>query len=74
MPVSRRAVGPCASPAGVVRVAPALPEALPLWAMAAVCGGLVGAELGSRRIGSTAIQRLVAVVLVIAGIKMIATA
>lgn len=60
--------------AGVVRVVPALPEALPLWAIAAVCGGLVGAELGSRRIGSTAIQRLVAVVLVIAGIKMIAAA
>lgn len=60
--------------AGVVRVAPALPEALPLWAMAAVCGGLVGAELGSRRIGNTAIQRLLAVVLVIAGVKMIATA
>ncbi len=60
--------------AGVVRVAPALPEALPLWAMAAVCGGLVGAELGSRRIGNTAIQRLLAAVLVIAGVKMIATA
>jgi uncharacterized protein len=58
---------------GVMRVAPALPEALPLWALAAVTGGFIGAELGSRRLGNAGIQRALALVLVIAGAKMILT-
>lgn len=49
-----------------------LPPSLPLWAAAAVVGGLVGSELGSRRLGSAALRRLLAVVLVIAGFKLIA--
>lgn len=48
--------------------------ALPLWAGAVVIGGLVGAEYGSRRLGNPTLVRLLAVVLAIAGIKMIATA
>jgi uncharacterized membrane protein YfcA len=59
---------------GVIRVAPELPAALPLWAVAAVAGGFLGAELGSRRLGSTGIQRALALVLAVAGVKMIATA
>ena len=58
----------------VIRVAPELPAALPLWAVAAVAGGFLGAELGSRRLGSTGIQRALALVLAVAGVKMIATA
>lgn len=45
--------------------------ALPLWAGAVVIGGLVGAEYGSRRLGNPTLVRLLAVVLAIAGIKMI---
>ena len=56
---------------GVMVTAPALPQALPYWAVAAVVGGYVGAEYGSRRLGSPSIQRLLAVVLVIAGVKMV---
>ena len=59
---------------GVIRVAPELPAALPLWAVAAIAGGLIGAELGSRRLGNTGIQRALALVLAVAGVKMIATA
>ena len=56
---------------GVMATAPALPQALPYWAVAAVVGGYVGAEYGSRRLGNPSIQRLLAVVLVIAGVKMV---
>lgn len=59
--------------AGVMSGGASLPPALPLWAGAAVIGGLVGAEYGSRRLGNAAIQKLLAAVLVIAGLKMVAT-
>lgn len=59
---------------GVMRSAIALPPALPYWAIAAVVGGIVGAEYGSRRLGNPAIKRLLALVLAIAGAKMILTA
>ncbi|HEY0099082.1 MAG TPA: sulfite exporter TauE/SafE family protein [Pyrinomonadaceae bacterium] len=48
-----------------------LPHALPYFALAAVAGGLAGAEFGSRRLASVTIRRLLAVVLVVAGVKMI---
>lgn len=52
---------------------PTLPRPLPFWIIAAVIGGFVGAELGSRRLGNPIIRRLLAIVLVIAGLKMILT-
>lgn len=48
--------------------------ALAYWAVAALVGGYLGAEFGSRRLGNPVIQRLLSLVLVVAGIKMIATA
>ncbi len=51
----------------------ALPRAVPLWAVAAVSGGLIGSGLGSRRLGSETLRRLLAAVLVIAGMKLILT-
>ena len=48
----------------------ALPSAWPLWAVAAVAGGWVGADYGSQRVGQAGLRRLLAVVLVIAGLKM----
>ncbi len=59
---------------GVMTTAPAFPSALPYWAAAAVVGGFIGSEYGSKRLGNASIQKLLAVVLVIAGAKMIATA
>jgi len=58
--------------AGVITTSPTWPPALPYWAIAAVIGGWVGAEYGSRRLGNPAIRKLLALVLLIAGIKMIA--
>jgi uncharacterized membrane protein YfcA len=58
--------------AGVMSKSPVLPDTLPLWAIAAVIGGFIGAEFGSKRLGNPAIQKLLAAVLVIAGAKMLA--
>jgi uncharacterized protein len=48
-----------------------LPSAIPIWAVAAIVGGYIGADYGSRRFGNITIKRLLAAVLVIAGLKMI---
>jgi uncharacterized protein len=44
---------------------------LPIWALAAAAGGLVGSELGARRINLPMFRRLLALVLVVAGVKLI---
>jgi hypothetical protein len=56
---------------GNVASVQALPPALPVWLLAVSAGGLVGAELGARRLGTPALRRALAVVLVIAGLKLI---
>lgn len=48
-----------------------LPEGLTYWAIAAVVGGLIGAEYGSRKLTNPTIRKLLALVLVLAGSKMI---
>ncbi len=50
-----------------------LPSAFPLWAGAVVVGGSVGAWLGSRRLPSVALRRLLAVVLAVAAAKLALT-
>ncbi len=50
-----------------------LPAPIAWWIPAAVLGGLIGAELGSRRLASPILRRLLAVVLAIAGVKLIVT-
>jgi uncharacterized membrane protein YfcA len=50
-----------------------LPVALPVWAVAAGVGGLIGSEIGSRHLQSNGIRRALAVVLVIAGLKLMLT-
>jgi uncharacterized protein len=47
-----------------------LPDAVYPWAIAAVLGGIIGSSLGSRRFVNTTLYRLLAVVLVIAGAKL----
>ena len=49
-----------------------LPRIFPLWALAAVIGGLVGAWLGSKRFKNATIQKILALILLLVGIKMIA--
>ena len=46
---------------------------LPLWALVVLVGGLIGAEYGSRRLANPVIQRLLALVLLVAGVKMLLT-
>lgn len=50
-----------------------LPEGFPLWAVAVVAGGWLGAELGSRRLPVGVLQKVLAAVLVVAGGKMLMT-
>lgn len=45
--------------------------ALPLWALAVMAGGWVGAGYGSRRLDNPTIQRLLALVLLLAGAKLL---
>lgn len=49
----------------------ALPGTTPLWAGAVVIGGLIGSELGVRRLAEVTLRRLLALVLAIAGLKLI---
>lgn len=51
----------------------ALPHAIFLWGAAALVGGLIGAELGSRRMAGGQLRRVLAVVLVVAGLKLLLT-
>ena len=48
-----------------------LPAALPVWLIAVAIGGSLGAELGARRLGTPALRRALALVLVLAGLKLI---
>ena len=51
---------------------PQIPEGLLIWAVVAVVGGYIGAEYGSKRFGNPTIKRLLSLVLLISGGKMIA--
>lgn len=50
-----------------------LPHEILWWAPSAFIGGLIGAELGSRRLTPLVMRRLLAAVLVVAGLKMLLT-
>ncbi len=51
--------------------AAALPSALPLWLVAVAVGGLIGAELGARRLTPPGVRRALALVLLVAGLKIV---
>lgn len=57
--------------AGNVAAVQGLPGPLPIWLVAVALGGLAGAELGARRFGTADLRRALAVVLVIAALKLI---
>lgn len=48
-----------------------VPHEIVWWAPAALLGGIIGAELGSRRLAPITMRRLLSVVLVVAGVKML---
>ena len=50
-----------------------IPAPAPLWAAAAAVGGAIGAGLGSRKLSPVAVRRILALVLLIAAMKLIAT-
>ena len=57
--------------AGHVAAVGSVPRAIALWAVAAALGGVVGSELGVRQLAEVTLRRLLAVVLAIAGLKLI---
>lgn len=57
--------------AGNMAAVNGLPGPLPLWLVAVVLGGLAGAELGARRLGTADLRRALAIVLVIAALKLV---
>lgn len=56
---------------GVLSHQPTLSPSLTYWVFAVVVGGFIGAHLGSKRLNTVLIQRVLAVVLLISGLKMI---
>jgi uncharacterized protein len=56
---------------GFLSQSPKLPSGLVYWALAAVLGGLIGAEYGSKKLANPVIRQLLALVLVFAGVKMV---
>ena len=56
---------------GLLSKGATLPSELPGWLVAVTAGGLIGSEFGSKRLGNRTLRRLLALVLVIAGLKMI---
>ena len=56
---------------GVLTKGATLPADWPIWALAAVLGGYIGATLGSKHLNNAWIQRALALVLLIAGAKMV---
>ena len=56
---------------GFLSKSPNLPAGLAFWALAAVAGGLIGAEYGSKKLANPTIRKLLALVLLFAGSKML---
>ncbi len=59
--------------AGTASDAPAMPEGLPAYIVAAIAGGLIGSWIGARRMPGGGIRLLLAVVLLLASVKMFIT-
>jgi uncharacterized protein len=59
--------------AGTTFSVSALPVGLPLWATAAIGGGVIGTQLGSRWLPVSVLRYLLAAALVIAGLKLMLT-
>jgi hypothetical protein len=49
-----------------------IPNEIACWAVAAIAGGILGSELGLKHLGEVALRRLLAIVLVITGVRLLA--
>lgn len=58
---------------GVLSTSTQFHPGLPLWALVVIVGGFIGAEFGSRRLGNARVQQVLALVLLVAGAKMMVT-
>ncbi len=56
---------------GKLLVESTFPLELPYWATAAVAGGLIGSRFGARYLGQNTMRRLLALLLIVAGLKLI---
>ncbi len=56
---------------GVMTKSPTLPTHLPYWVAAVILGGLLGSVYGSRKLANPTIRKILAVILVFAGLKML---
>jgi uncharacterized membrane protein YfcA len=65
-------VNSLAAIAGCVSRTTELPSELVYWAIAAVAGGMLGSELAIKHLGQVALRRLLALVLVTTGVRLIA--
>ncbi len=63
-------VNSVAALAGHVSAMQGLPPEIPIWLLAAGAGGWIGAEIGSRRLEPRLLRRLLAVILLVAGVRM----
>jgi uncharacterized membrane protein YfcA len=59
--------------AGVWATMPALPSELPIWLLSVGLGGLVGSWLGARHLPPKVMRLLLAMLLLVAGVRMLAT-
>ena len=59
---------------GILTKSNHLPAGLGYWALAAILGGWIGAEYGSKKLANPTIRKLLALVLVFAGSKMLLAA
>jgi uncharacterized membrane protein YfcA len=57
---------------GVLSTGAKLPNQLPIWLVAVCVGGFIGATYGSKRLADPMLNKLLSLVLVIAGLKMLA--
>jgi uncharacterized membrane protein YfcA len=64
-------VNSAAGLAGNVASVQSVPAAVPLWGVAVLAGGFIGSGLGSRRLGTPVMRGLLALVLLVAGAKLI---
>lgn len=67
-------VNSAAGLAGYAATAQTWPSGIPVLVITAVAGALIGSELGMRRLAPVHLRKVLAVVLAVAGMKMIATA
>jgi uncharacterized protein len=58
---------------GAYSILDALPSALPLWLTAVGIGGTLGAFIGSRYLPDNALRVILAIILLVAGVKLVAT-